>query len=303
MSERTNPWNGDTPFTYDGMWIATRTCQSHINVKISGDKEVGWLPYALNRYFASRNRTCRCLVLGCAEGWVVEHLCRAGFAGPIIASDIADKALARTRDRLRQFGNVTYVAADLNSHRFEGPFDLVIAEGVLHHIENLEECLEGLHDALAPDGFLIAVEWEGPYLFQLPDEQVRWINAALNVLPKMFRAGFPGDPEPTLPATAADMTRVYFPRPVPASIGSFDPSEAVAGHLLREGIARAFDIVERKPFGGTLLSYMTGHFPFDLANESPDINAWLQVLMHLEDTLTETGILPPEFVFYVLRRR
>ncbi len=36
---------------------------------------------------------------------------------------------------------------------------------------------------------------------------------------------------------------------------------------MQSAILKRFRILERKPFGGTLLSYMTGHFPFSQANE------------------------------------
>jgi len=261
MSDRKNPWNEDVPFSIEGMWIATGTCQRRINRRISGREEVEWLPYVLDRYFVSRRSERRCLVLGCSEGWVVERLCRAGFTGEIVASDIAEKALGRARERLHEFRNIVYVSADLNSHRFEGPFDLIIAEGVLHHIENVKECLKGLHDALAPAGMLVAVEWEGPFRFQLPDEQLRWINAALNVLPKKFRGGFAEDPERELPATTADMARVHYPRVSAESIEAFDPSEAVAGYLLREAIAGTFRVIERKPLWGQFAELHDRTFP------------------------------------------
>jgi len=99
------------------------------------------------------------------------------------------------------------------------------------------------------------------------------------------------------------MARVFFPRPSEQSIEAFDPSEAISGHLMRSAIADTFRIVERKPYGGTLLSYMTGHFPFSQANENPNVDAWLRVLIQIEDTVTGTGVLPDEFVFYVLGRK
>ncbi|MBV9767928.1 MAG: class I SAM-dependent methyltransferase [Bryobacterales bacterium] len=300
MGARPNPWNDDKPFSYDGMWLGTTSCQKNINRKISGSEDVGWLSYALERYVGVPRERCRCLLLGSGEGRVLEHLCRNGFTGEIVATDIADRALVRARDRLRGYNNIRYVIADLNTDGFDGRFDLIVAEGVLHHIENLRVCLKRLNNVLAPDGVLIAVEFEGPFRFQLPDEQLRWINAALNVLPKGFRGGFAEDPEPTLPANILDMTRVFYPRASAESIEAFDPSEAISGHIMREALADRFRIIERKPFGGTLLSYMTAHFPFGQANENPVVDAWLRVLMSIEDTLTGTGVLPDEFVFYVL---
>ena len=88
-------------------------------------------------------------------------LCENGFKGEIIASDIAAKALGRAEKVAREKGyqNIKYVVADLNKDRFEGPFDFVIAEGVLHHIEKIEGCLRWLSEALTPEGYLFAAEF------------------------------------------------------------------------------------------------------------------------------------------------
>ena len=298
-----NPWNKDEPYNYAGSWLATEIVQKHINQKISGSWDVSWLPYVLGRYATFDRAACRCLVLGCSEGWVCEFLATHGFTGEIVASDIADKALARARNRLQAFGNIRFVQADLNSAEFDGYFDLVIAEGVLHHIRELEACLRRLHGALAKDGILVAVEFEGPFRFQLPDEQLAWINAALNVLPKGIRGGFNGDSGSNLPADVSDMGRVYYPRASEKSVEAFDPSEAISGYRMRHAIEDNFRIVERKPFGGTLLGYMVGHFPFSEADRNQVVSAWLRVLIQIEDTLTGTGVLPDEFVFYVLARK
>src|SRR5215467_2081144 len=162
-----NPWNEDESFDYSGLWLGCRTVRRHVNRKVTGDPELDWFAAALARRFgAALGRTAgrksprehRCLMLGAGEGRRVLELCNAGFAGEIVATDIADKALARAERSLAGFPNVRFVLADLNEHRFAGTFDFVVAEGVLHHVENIEPCLRHLHDLLEPDGVLVAVE-------------------------------------------------------------------------------------------------------------------------------------------------
>ena len=58
---------------------------------------------------------------------------------------------------------IEYRVADLNKDRFEGPFDLIFAEGVLRHITNAESLLPHLNDILAPNGYMFGVEWAGPF--------------------------------------------------------------------------------------------------------------------------------------------
>src|SRR6185295_14752082 len=262
-----SPWNSEAPADYSAMWIGSAECVKRIQQKISGDERMPWLQYVMNRYMAPalgraesrRPRdSYRCLLLGSNEGHMERTLAENGFRGEIVATDIADKALARAKQKSDALGltNVRHVRMDLNTDPIEGPFDFVIAEGVLHHLVNVERCLRQVESALRDDGVFVMVEFEGAVRFQLPDLQLRWINAALNVLPKALRP-FPGDGEPEFPATAEENARVYQPRPSEQAIVEVDPSEAISGPLLKALVPEIFDIVERKGFGGTLLGYMT----------------------------------------------
>lgn len=311
-----NPWNADIPVSYADMWLGANECIENIQRKISGNPHLHWLPYVIDKYLAPAIGTIpskkpkkefRCLLLGSSEGHMERMLCEKGFEGEIVASDIAEKALARAKQKVNALGydNVTYVVADLNKDTFEGQFDFIIAEGVLHHIANIESCLRMLSSVLSPDGYFILVEFEGPVRFQLPDHQVRWINAALSVLPKGLRP-FPPDKhsqEKYLPATPSENQELYYIPPAEADVIAFDPSEAVSGPDLKRLIPQLFEVVERQGFGGTLLSYMTGHFDFKQTNVDEYARSWLRILIQIEDTLIQSKILDDDFVFYVLRRR
>lgn len=308
-----NPWNAAAPADHSALWIGSTECVKRIQQKISGDERVPWLQHVMNTYMApalgraeSRRprESYRCLLLGSNEGHMERTLGENGFRGEIVATDIAEKALARAKQQCDALGltNVTHVRMDLNVDSIVGPFDFVIAEGVLHHLVNVEGCLRQVESALRDDGVFIMVEFEGAVRFQLPDLQLRWINAALNVLPKALRP-FPGDPEPEFPATAPDNARVYHPRPTEESVIAVDPSEAISGPTVKRLVPEMFEIVERKGFGGTLVSYMAAQFDFKRANDDPFARAWLKVLMDIEDTVIRTGILDDDFVFYVVKRR
>ena len=307
-----SPWNSEVPADYSAMWIGSTECVKRIQQKISGDERVPWLQYVMNTYMAPAlgraetrrpRESYRCLLLGSNEGHMERTLAENGFRGEIVATDIAEKALARARQKSDALGltHIRHVQMDLNRDSIEGPFDFVIAEGVLHHLVNVERCLRQVDSALRDDGVFVMVEFEGAVRFQLPDLQLRWINAALNVLPKALRP-FPGDGEPEFPATAEENARVYQPRPPEQAIVEVDPSEAINGPLLKALVPEIFDIVERKGFGGTLLAYMTAHFDFKRANHDPFALNWLKVLLDVEDTLIRTRILDDDFVFYVVKR-
>lgn len=310
-----NPWNEDKAVSYDGMWLGCETCIKHIQRKVSGDENTHWINYAIEKYLApaiGQKEACkdqsayRCLILGANEGWIERELCRHGFIGEIVASDIADKALARAAEKSKALGyeNITYVVADLNEEleNVPGTFDFIIFEGVLHHIVNIESCLQRLESKLVSGGVMLGTEFHGPFRFQLNEHQVNWINAALAVIPKSLRP-FPRDEFGNHPASPQENMRVHYVAPSEESIRQMDPSEAICGFKLRELFTNGFDVIEEKGFGGTLLSYMVGHFDFKRANEDAFANSWLKVLIQTEDTLISTGILEDEYVFWVLKKK
>ena len=308
-----NPWNEDRPKHFESIWLNSTDVIEWIQRKTSKDPQLHWLNYSIDNYFGpaiggpgaiKKRSEYRCLILGASEGWMERRLCERGFQGEIIATDIADKALKRAAEKAREKGytNIRYEVADLNTATFKGPFDYIIAEGVLHHIVEIERCLKMLSETLSPTGYMFAAEWEGPVRFQLPELQVRWINAALNVLPKALRPiAVNGDGN--FPGSAQENAICYYVPPSEQSVAEADPSEAICGPRLKKAIADTFDIVERNPFGGTLLAYMTQHFDFQKANSDEFSREWLKVLMHIEDTAIKTGILEDEYVFYVLRKK
>src|SRR5438105_12424140 len=115
-----------------------------------------------------------------------------------------------------------------------------------------------LQGRMRPGAFLFAVEFEGPFRFQLSELQVRWINLALRLMPRPLRP-LPRDDRGHFPATDAEnLSILYAPSP-PDAIAQFDSTDAYSGLALKWLLPQRFDVVERKGFGGTLLSYMAAH--------------------------------------------
>jgi len=298
-----NPWNADKPYDISGMWLAAGVCQQFINRAISGNKMVGATQYMVEKYLrGASDSSLSILVVGSNEGNMTVGLRGFGFAGHITETDIADKAMRRAANRYNSLGltNITQIQADLNKVAIAGPFDVIIAEGVLHHIDNIDFCLDNLLKSLRPNGLLLAVEYIGPIRFQLSDLNLQWINAALDAMPRQLRP-FEKGVRANFPPTAEDAARVYYVVGSEEVIRELDPSEACIGEILDDRLRSKFDVLERKGFGGTLLSYMTGHFDFARSNSDPFARDWLKCLINLEQTVIQTGILKDHFCFYALR--
>lgn len=276
------------------LWPALRDWKANVPV------ERQMLAY---KFGAQKERdSYRCLILGSNEGNVERFLCQWGFTGEIVASDVADKALGRARAEAERLGytNIRHVQADLNTDPLPpGKFDFVIAEGVLHHIVKLNRCLGAIREAMNDGAILMAPEFVGPYRFQLTAEQVYWINQVLQLMPRAVRTGVTGAPEDLLPFDRSEH-RPYTP-PSEEFVEGFDPSEAISGFRLDQALLQTFGVIERRPVGGTLTTYLQEYLDYRLAGQFP-YSRFVEMAIELEWALIERGVLNSDYVFYVLKR-
>ena len=140
------------------------------------------------------------------KGMPVEHVlsicCGFGQVERIFASrltqlkhclglDISPHAIERAQELAANegFGSVLhYEVADLNTYDWPaGAYDLVIANGALHHIANLEEVLAAIRRSLKPRGCLYACECIGPNYQDHPKRHVEIINAFAFLVPPHMR--------------------------------------------------------------------------------------------------------------------
>lgn len=303
-----NPWNQDKPMDYSASWLGARQYVDHVNKSITQETGKHWIDYIIENYIIPASKTRKnqvsCLIVGSNEGHIEIKLRESGFTGKIVASDIAEKALLRAAEKAKALGfvGIEHVVCDLNTDKFTGKFDFIIAEGVLHHIENLEECLSHLNDILKSNGLIFAVEFAGAFRFQLPESQVRWINACLALLPKKLRP-LPFDQDGDLPATFEENALSHYIPPSLEDMKKFDPSEAISGYKLPDVFRKSFVVANEKPMPGSIMMYIGEHFPFNISNSDPFIFDWLNVLIEIESILNKWGILPPENYFFVGKKR
>lgn len=98
----------------------------------------------------------RALEVGCAEGMFTEML--APHCDSLLAVDLSTIALDRARERCSNLTNVEFCEWDVRRDLLQGPFDLIVATGVLEYIQRpavLREVRQKLTDALRPGGYLL----------------------------------------------------------------------------------------------------------------------------------------------------
>ena len=103
----------------------------------------------------------RVLEIGCSIGVLTEELARRSDA--LLAIDVAEEAVTRTRDRLDEAGlsGVDVQQRDARTNLPDGPFDLIVVSEVGYYFDvpALDRFLYELKGALAEGGTLVACHW------------------------------------------------------------------------------------------------------------------------------------------------
>jgi 2-polyprenyl-3-methyl-5-hydroxy-6-metoxy-1,4-benzoquinol methylase len=103
-----------------------------------------------------RGRFGRVLEVGCAEGMFTEML--APYCQRLLAVDLSRIALDRARLRCSSLANVEFSEWDVRRDPLQGPFDLIVATGVLEYIQRpatLRAVRKKLTEALRSGGYLL----------------------------------------------------------------------------------------------------------------------------------------------------
>lgn len=124
-------------------------------------------------------------------------MARLGVAEELVGIDIAPGAIGQAQERARKEGldNIQYRVSDINREELPAEkYDIIWANGALHHIRDLDEVTGRLSAALKPGGILVSNEYVGPDYQQLTVRQQEIINAVKHLLPPELRSRYMGPP-------------------------------------------------------------------------------------------------------------
>ena len=102
------------------------------------------------------DRFPRVFEIGCAEGMFTRFL--APYAESLVAVDLSSIAVERAQRACRELANVQFSEWDVRRDSINGPFDLIVATGVLEYIfrpSTLRETKERIIAGLSPRGYLL----------------------------------------------------------------------------------------------------------------------------------------------------
>ncbi len=274
-------------------WSSHPVTAAEINLSLSGDTQIGWVAHLKRCHFQQPRR--RGLSLGCGSGAVVIDALQLGIVEQMEGVDISDAAVAVARAAANRAGladRARWRAANVNGLALDGPYDLIVFEQSLHHVDALDAVLDRCHAALASDGLLVINEYVGPDRFQWSDEAERLMNAMLALLPDSHRR------DPDSGALKTQMRRAD-----PQAVIALDPSEAIHSGAIVQACAARFETVERRDFGGTLLQFMLADIAANFDPDEPRDVALLRLMSLLETELIRCGAIDSDFIYAVYRRR
>ena len=271
-------WDQEVVHRHHVEWMSVPAVRMYINRAIGGD-EPRW-PVDWFQWWLGERRFDRALSIGCGAGALERDLIRRDLCRTVDAFDASVTSLHVARDEARKerFGDrIRYFGADFNTVPLpRRRYDIVFFHQSAHHVHRLERLFGQILHALKPDGLLYLDEYIGP-------SRVDWSERLIEPQRELF-AAIP-------PAWRSSAT-------LPLPIQPDDPTEAVRSSEIEPRLRIGFDILARRPYGGSLLSVILPNVRLDLLDE-----VTLSLLIGCERALLAAGMSPFYAVIVARPRR
>ena len=287
--------------------IRTRSCQLIFNESDATSRD--WCEYwTVEKYLKNSIPLEKCLSICCGFGEVERTLAKLNVAKKFVGTDIAPGAIeeAKKRAQANNLDNIEYYVADLNNEVLpSNEYDLIWANGALHHIADLDGVIPKLYGALRSGGYLVSNEYVDPKYQQIGTRQQELINAVKHLLPPELR-GRTTIENPygnSLKARAlryakrklkwkktGDIYEILYKCPPVEYFMATDPSECVNSDNIMPTLEKYFNEVDVRYYNGSIISHAldsTFYNNYDARN--PKHSAILKMLFNIEDILTAAG--------------
>jgi SAM-dependent methyltransferase len=214
--------------------MANPQIREYINQSISGLPDAWPMDWFIQ--WLRGRRFARALSVGCGTGPLERDLIRRGLCSQVDAFDGSPQSIEIAKNLAASEGvgdRIHYFVGDFNEPRLpRRDYDIVFFHQSAHHVAKLEKLFSRLLRAMKPDGLVYLDEYVGPSRFDWDDQLVA--------------------PHREFFDRIAPKSRLFERLPLP--IQPDDPSEAVRSNEIVPQLQRGFRILERRDYGGTLLS-------------------------------------------------
>jgi SAM-dependent methyltransferase len=273
-------------------WWSIPAVRRRWNLMVSGDAAVDFPAMCAERHLAGRTGL-RALSLGCGMGGRELRWAELGVFDRIDAVDISPAQVEVAATRAREGGHGDTVHArvgDVTDLRVDEPYDVVLAEHSLHHLEPMPEVVSRIHDLLRPDGLFLVDEFVGPQRFQWTDEQVDAAQDVLDRIPPEYRV------------IAPSVVKERIVRPSRLWMTLTDPSEACDSARIRSSLPDTFEVLDERPYGGAVLHLALADIAQNFLADDERANEVLAIAFAREDRLMAAGVVGSDFTTFVCRK-
>lgn len=266
----------------------------YIHRRITGSESLDWLTWVLRTHCPAP--IGRAYSLGCGPGNLEQHALACGAVERFEACDVSAGAIEQAKAAAAAQGildRVDYRVEDINGLTLApAAYDVVFAAMSAHHFTALEHIFGEVRRALRPGGRFILNEYIGPTRFQYPPYVVQLINRLLAILPVRYRRII-------VDGAATDEIKQSYQLLPLDHFAQHDPSEAIRSGDILPLLKEQFRIVDYRPYGGSLLTFLLENIAGNFDDEDEDDRAWLAMVEDVELLLEECGRIEASFAVIV----
>ena len=274
-------------------WQSHPYIKSYINRRITGNPNKGMMSYLKDKWFNSPAELA--LTIGCGFGVFERAAIKNEIVNKIHGVDISENAIKSSLLKVELEGfsdRVTYAVDDCNAIELrESSIDACFGMGSIHHISNLENLFLQINRALKPNGIFCMNEYIGPNRFKSSDTVIDLINCFLRSIPDFKRKMI----------NNTNIIKSNWQPPSQDWFAKFDPSEAVRSEEIFSVVKIYFDVLEFRPFGGSILHHLLSGIAGNFDEKSLDDRLFLDMVCEMELLLERENLIKSDFAIIVCK--
>jgi 2-polyprenyl-3-methyl-5-hydroxy-6-metoxy-1,4-benzoquinol methylase len=258
-----------------------------------GDPDTDHVAYVCRRYL-SGSAGLKAFSPACGTGVNERRWAASGLFARIDAIDLSPARIARARAAAEKeglAGILNFQVEDMASVSGESLYDVVIAEGALHHLAPMRITLEKLRRLLKPRGLLVVNDFVGPSRFQWTGRQLEAAGAMLALIPEAYRRRWPD---------GRIKKRIAAPGRLRMKLA--DPSEAAESSRILPLLDEMFVPLEIKGKGGTIVCLVFHEIAHHYVRPDAAAGEILRLCFAVEDLLLKSGEISSDYILGIFQK-
>lgn len=289
--KRTKSAFNETDINNSNFWIIPAVRKRWNNL-ITGNPDTGYEEYLAEKFLRNKGNI-KILALGTG---VRSHEIKLAECLPdaeIHCYDFSEILLkqAELNAKKLDLNNIYFHAADVLQYKFNPDYyGAVFFHASLHHFDNIPQFLDDVViKSLRPDGMLIINEYVGNNRLQYSEEQITYINKAIQLIPRKYRKIY-----------KTNLYKNYYYGSGVWRMKIADSSECVDSISILPAIHEKFNIFLEKSYGNNLLQSTFKDISHHFVNLNEEKREIINKIFNLEDEFLKTH--SSDFVFGIYEK-